>query len=321
MKNKYKTILIFGLPGVGKSTQAKLLDNSRFYYVSSGEFLRTLENDTEFENSDLGEKISQTMSSGGLISDSIITELLFNNISEAIKKKMFDPNRQILVLDGMPRNASQADLIDNQIEVIKIIYIYSSDDSVLANRITKRAKLEQREDDQDIRTFKKRLAVYKSETEEVLNHYPKEIIDKVDGINTIEEISRQIKKILNNIGGEMDNPTQDPKFTKWHGIDRDTIDWHPTIDESKCIGCGTCATTCSRDVYKFDCEAKKSKVVNPNHCLIACQTCGNLCPVGAISFAENETPREKAQKIVKENNILPKVKEELEKRKDELKYN
>jgi CDP-4-dehydro-6-deoxyglucose reductase len=111
------------------------------------------------------------------------------------------------------------------------------------------------------------------------------------------------------------------QFDKWHGIERKKIDWYPVIDESKCIGCGMCATSCSRGVYKFDYENKKSKVVNPNNCMVACITCANLCPVGAISFVEeNDTPREKAQRIVRENQLLPKVKEELNKRKEELEF-
>jgi ferredoxin len=113
---------------------------------------------------------------------------------------------------------------------------------------------------------------------------------------------------------------QDPKFNKWHGIDRASIDWQPKIDESKCIGCGMCATSCTRGVYKFDYENKKSRVVSPNNCMVACQTCANLCPVGAIRFTEDETTREKAQKIVSDFQLLPKVKEELEKRKEDLKF-
>lgn len=113
---------------------------------------------------------------------------------------------------------------------------------------------------------------------------------------------------------------QNIKFAEFHGIDRDKIDWYPTTDESKCIGCGMCATSCGRGVYKFDYENKKSKVVNPNNCMVACQTCANLCPTKAISFAENDATREKAQKIVKDFQLLPKVKEELEKRKDELNF-
>jgi len=111
----------------------------------------------------------------------------------------------------------------------------------------------------------------------------------------------------------------DEKFAKWHGIPREKIDWHPVIDKSKCIGCGLCATTCGRGVYRYDYKNKKSRVVNPFNCLVGCQTCSNLCPSETIGFAEGETTREKSQKIVREFQILPKIKTELEKRKDELK--
>lgn len=108
------------------------------------------------------------------------------------------------------------------------------------------------------------------------------------------------------------------KFSEFHGVERDKIDWSPIVDEEKCMGCGLCVTTCGRGVYKFDYENKKSKVVNYNNCMVACQTCANLCPAEAISFAENDKTREKAQGIVKENNILSKVREELNNRKKDL---
>ena len=109
-------------------------------------------------------------------------------------------------------------------------------------------------------------------------------------------------------------------FDTWCGIDRSTIQWNPTVDESKCVGCGLCVTTCGRKVYQFDYENKKSKVVEPSHCMVACNTCANLCPVGAISFTEGETPREKAQKIVQKHNVVKFAQAQLEKRKEELAY-
>jgi formate hydrogenlyase subunit 6/NADH:ubiquinone oxidoreductase subunit I len=114
---------------------------------------------------------------------------------------------------------------------------------------------------------------------------------------------------------------QDQKFAKFHGVDREQIQWNPVIDESKCIGCGMCATSCGRGVYKFDYENKKSKVANPTNCMVACITCANLCPVGAISFVKDgDTPRGKAQKIVGDFQLLIKAKEELENKKEELKF-
>ena len=107
-------------------------------------------------------------------------------------------------------------------------------------------------------------------------------------------------------------------FSEWHGIDRKKIEWFPSVDENKCIGCGLCVTTCGRGVYKYDFGNKKSKVVNPYNYMVACQTCSNLCPMGAINFVKGETTREKAQKIVKDFKVLPKIKEELKKRKEDL---
>jgi ferredoxin len=109
-------------------------------------------------------------------------------------------------------------------------------------------------------------------------------------------------------------------FDTWCGIDRKTIQWNPVVDETKCVGCGLCVTTCGRSVYRYDFENSKSKVVEPSHCMVACNTCANLCPVGAISFTEGETPREKAQKIVQKNNVVKIAQAQLESRKEELSY-
>ena len=111
---------------------------------------------------------------------------------------------------------------------------------------------------------------------------------------------------------------KDKKFSEWYGINRNKINWGPIIDNKKCIGCGLCVTTCGRGVYKFDYNKNKTVVANLNNCLVGCQTCANLCPSKAISFAEKDKTREKAQEIVKVNQIIPKIKKELELRKREL---
>jgi len=77
----------------------------------------------------------------------------------------------------------------------------------------------------------------------------------------------------------------DPKFMKpWHGVPREQIAWHPSVDENACIGCGTCVTGCSRLVYRFDYERKKSVVADPLNCMVGCTTCANTCPTHAIHF-------------------------------------
>lgn len=76
-----------------------------------------------------------------------------------------------------------------------------------------------------------------------------------------------------------------PQFLKpWHGIPREQIEWHPTVDENACIGCGTCVTGCSRMVYRYDYEKLKSVVADPLNCMVGCTTCANTCPTHAIHF-------------------------------------
>ncbi len=68
---------------------------------------------------------------------------------------------------------------------------------------------------------------------------------------------------------------------KYHGIPREEIEWHPTIDYSKCSSCETCVKFCKRGVYTFD---DKPIVTNPNRCVVTCTGCKSQCKEGAISF-------------------------------------
>jgi formate hydrogenlyase subunit 6/NADH:ubiquinone oxidoreductase subunit I len=108
----------------------------------------------------------------------------------------------------------------------------------------------------------------------------------------------------------------DEKFSQWHGIDRNSIDWQLFVNTDKCIGCGLCVTSCGRNVYAFDYEKGRSFVANPKNCLVGCQTCANMCPSETIHFTdEGETTKQKAQHIVKETMMLIKVKKELNDRR------
>lgn len=105
---------------------------------------------------------------------------------------------------------------------------------------------------------------------------------------------------------------QKPLQNQWHGIDRNLIDRYPVIDESKCTWCGLCFVTCGRGVYGYDTVAKKSKVQKPMMCMVGCQTCSNLCPVGAINFAKWEKDsRERAQELLKQRKIFQKLPDEV----------
>ena len=71
----------------------------------------------------------------------------------------------------------------------------------------------------------------------------------------------------------------------WWGLSRKSIEWYPSIDYERCIGCGICFFTCSgRVVYDWDFEHMRPIVARPYNCMIGCDTCAKLCPRDAIMF-------------------------------------
>ena len=63
IKEKYKAILIFGAPGAGKGTQAKLLSqDKKYFHFSTGEMFRNLKNDVEIKDTGLAKKINELIS-------------------------------------------------------------------------------------------------------------------------------------------------------------------------------------------------------------------------------------------------------------------
>lgn len=87
----------------------------------------------------------------------------------------------------------------------------------------------------------------------------------------------------------------DTFFSKWHGLERSGINWHPAIDPAKCTGCGLCVVTCGekRNVFGFDKGANKAVVLYPDHCMVGCLW-------NAIRFSDEHIVRELAKTITPE---------------------
>ena len=106
----------------------------------------------------------------------------------------------------------------------------------------------------------------------------------------------------------MTTQTKEEKFAFWFGVPRKEIPWYPKIDLGQCVGCGLCAAICGRGVYKYDFESQRPIVAKPYNCLVGCQTCANLCPVGAIEFPDPTV----LKKYIAKYKIFVKVREILE---------
>ena len=64
--------------------------------------------------------------------------------------------------------------------------------------------------------------------------------------------------------------------------------WYPVIDYLECVECGACSNKCSHGVYDLS-KAPTPVVANPDGCIDHCHGCGNLCPIGAITYVGDDT--------------------------------
>lgn len=185
---RINSVLIFGGPGSGKGTQGKLLGaRPGFHHFSSGEMFRSLD-----PNSNVGKKVSRTSSRGELVSDDITIELWKETAKELTSSGRYDPAVDLLLLDGIPRNIVQAELLTPLIEVLKIIQLVCTDTDTLVERLRLRALKENRADDAREEIIRHRWKVYEKETAPVLAFYPSEIIAEVDALQSPEQVFSDI---------------------------------------------------------------------------------------------------------------------------------
>ena len=187
-------LIIFGPPGAGKGTQAKLLSSCLSVpHLSTGEILRSKLSDKDA----LSLILKNTMSSGKLVSDDILNQI----VSDKILSKECATG---FILDGYPRTIDQMKHLNHFIEtnnlIINFIVNITISDQTIKDRIISRSKIENREDD-SIQNIQTRLNAYNFETKPVTEYYQKNhksIYYKIDGTDKVEEIQKKLIKIIKN---------------------------------------------------------------------------------------------------------------------------
>lgn len=175
-KDKFQSILIFGPPGVGKGTLCKFLSgSSTLYHLSSGDIFRGLDPATP-----AGTLVAKYANQGLLLPDEATLDIWYNYVQGLISTSKYFPKQQYLLLDGIPRTSPQAEMIKKYVDVKAVIVLEVKDSQELINRLKGRALKEKRQDDADENILKTRLDVYKKDTEQVLNHYDKNIIYRIN---------------------------------------------------------------------------------------------------------------------------------------------
>ena len=178
-------IILFGPPGCGKGTQASFISGLlSIPHLSTGDMLRRAVS----SKSDVGLRAKEIMEKGGLVSDEVVLSIVKERVSNNDCKKGF-------ILDGFPRTINQAKGLDSLLEegqrldfVLRIIV----DETDIIKRLIARGR-----DDDKPEIIKNRFKSYNSETHPLIRFYEeREILFNVDGMQEIEKVFEDIKKVL-----------------------------------------------------------------------------------------------------------------------------
>jgi adenylate kinase len=192
VKAKYQTVLLFGAPGAGKGTQGKILGKvPGFYHLSCGEVFRTLD-----ISSELGQTFRSYSSRGELVPDEVTIKMWAENMHAQTVLSLYKPNDDLLVLDGIPRNVNQAELLEEYIEVLEVIHLVCKDKEKMVERLQRRALKENRADDAKEEVIRRRWEVYEEETSPVLDYYPAEIIKEVDALGSPASVLQHLLEVV-----------------------------------------------------------------------------------------------------------------------------
>jgi len=172
----YQTILLFGTPGSGKGTLGKVLGMiPRFFHCACGDIFRSLDTRTE-----IGKAFIQYSSKGNLVPDEITLDLWKARIQSSVDSHVFKPDIDTLVLDGIPRNLRQAELMLGVLEVVHVFHLRCDDREELFTRLRKRALKENRFDDANDSVISSRLETFKNESQPVLDHYGPKLVHEIN---------------------------------------------------------------------------------------------------------------------------------------------
>lgn len=189
---RLKSILLFGAPGSGKGTQGKILGTiPGFFHSATGDIFRSLDLQSE-----TGRLFWEYAGKGKLVPDDVTVRVWKQYITGMEMVNQYHPETEILILDGIPRNVGQARLLEDTIDVLKVIHLKCADLSKMVERLRRRALRENRFDDANDDVIKRRLEIYERDTRPVLDFYPQDKIVRVDATQSQIRVLSEIVQVI-----------------------------------------------------------------------------------------------------------------------------
>lgn len=177
-------LVLVGPPGAGKGTQAVALSEKlRIPHISTGDLFRAHAG----EQTPLGQEAKRYLDSGELVPDSVTNEM--------VRERLAEPDAKVgFLLDGFPRNTKQAEVLgeilgEADTALNAVIQLQVSED-VVVERLLSRGRSDDTEE-----VIRRRQQIYVSETAPLLEYYA-EILVRVDGVGTVDEISARVLEAL-----------------------------------------------------------------------------------------------------------------------------
>ena len=209
-------LILLGMPGAGKGTQAEFIQKDfRLANISTGAMMREVSR----SESELASKVQSFLSSGTLVPNEIIVEMLVERIQQ-------DDCSNGFLLDGFPRNLEQGKALDNaNISIDLVLYLSIEEGEIISRMSGRRVHLAsgrsyhvehnppkkqgfdditgeiliQREDDNP-EVIKKRLSVYYNETEPLLEFYKNKNLKfiEIDASKSVDVVTDSIRQRISS---------------------------------------------------------------------------------------------------------------------------
>ena len=195
----YQSFLLLGAPGSGKGTQGKILGTiPGFYHCACGDVFRSID-----MRSDFGQAFIQYSSKGQLVPDDVTVGLWSAQIDTMVRTGRYRPEVDFLVLDGIPRNVNQAKILTSKLHVHRIFHLDCTDKSKVYERLKRRALKENRLDDINEETIRRRQEIYEQETKPVLDFYGADLITPIDSSQQPYQVLRDILEDIEHHGHDV----------------------------------------------------------------------------------------------------------------------